>query len=232
MRPSHVWGLLLAGHALAYLPCHARQATKRMVAIETTDIIYDQVSQKIYASVPSSALQGGNSITVIDPFTGAVEQSISVGSEPGKLAVSDDGHYLYVSLDGAAAIARVDLISRVSDLQFSLGNDPFSGLRYAEDIEVPPGEPEAVAVSLQLHGVSPRFAGVAVYDHGVERPVEVPGFGGTDDHVNEIEFSDLASRLYGGSNTSVPTRFYRLALDNQGVSIIDDTHDVIPGGYI
>ncbi len=128
---------------------------------------------------------------MIDPFTGTIETSVFVGSEPGKLALSDNSQYLYVSLDGAASICRVDVAAQMADLQFSLGSG-IHGPRYAEDIEVLPGNPEAIAVSLQFLSVSPRFAGVAIYVNGVPRPITVPGFSGTGNHVNLIEFSSSA----------------------------------------
>jgi hypothetical protein len=37
----------------------------------------------------------GNTITSIDPRTGQLGASVFIGSEPGKLAISDDGRFLY-----------------------------------------------------------------------------------------------------------------------------------------
>src|SRR3990172_3255667 len=82
----------------------------RVLTLETNDLIYDPLTKKIYASVPNTAGSIGNSITIIDPETGAVGPSIFVGNivpdvltqgrlYSGKLAISDDVQYLYVSLD-------------------------------------------------------------------------------------------------------------------------------------
>src|SRR5688572_28998581 len=72
----------------------------RQLSIATKDIVYDPFSQMIYASVPSSASSNGNSITEINPVAGTIGPSVFVGSEPTKLALSDNGQYLYVALDG------------------------------------------------------------------------------------------------------------------------------------
>jgi len=56
----------------------------------------------------SSVGNNGNSLQAIDPTTGLVTSSTFVGSEPNKLAISDDGHSLYVSLDGPLAVRRFD----------------------------------------------------------------------------------------------------------------------------
>ncbi len=197
----------------------------RKITLKTNDIIYDPVSHKIYASVPSSAGINGNCITVIDPWSGFVGPSIPVGSEPNKLALSDDGQYLYVSLDGAAAVRRVHVPTLTPGLQFVLGSDPFSGLFYVEDMEVLPGQPEAVAVSRRSGTGSPQCEGVAVYDNGVQRPnVAKDNYYG---HV--IEFSSSASRLYGLDNQAWWGTFYRMSVDASGVTIIDTTTNIING---
>src|SRR5262245_29634822 len=76
----------------------------RQLSLPTNDIVFDPVSQRIYASVPSRAGSNGNSITVVNPELGTIGPSVFIGSEPGKLAVSGDGQFLYVALAGSAAI--------------------------------------------------------------------------------------------------------------------------------
>jgi len=170
----------------------------RVLNLPTNDIIYDPVSQRIFVSVPSIVGPGlGNSITAIDPVTGAIESSVFVGSEPGPLAISNDGQFIYVGLFGARAIRRYDIATATAGLQFSLGVDPRYGQYFAEDIEVLPGAPHSVAVS-RTRNLIPRHAGVAVFDDGVMRPNT------TQVHIgsNRIEFSDSASLLFGMDNES------------------------------
>ena len=195
------------------------------ISLATNDIVYDPLTQMIYASVPSSAGSIGNSITSIDPSTGAIGSSVFVGSEPGKLALSDNGQYLYVALDGAAAVRRFDIASQTAGLQFSLGSDAFSRPYYVEDIEVLPGDPEAVAVSRKYLGSSPRHAGVAVYDNGVQRPTETAGHTGS----NVIEFSDSAPTLYGYNNETTEYGFRRMSVDASGVSVVEVAGNLISG---
>src|SRR5207253_3104057 len=107
----------------------------------------DPNTQLIYASVPGRAGDIGNSITIIDPVSGEVGPSIFIGSEPNKLALSDDGKYLYVGLDGAAAVRRFEIATRTPGLQFALGSDSFFGPYQVDDLAVLPGQPGSVAVS-------------------------------------------------------------------------------------
>ncbi|HKE03001.1 MAG TPA: hypothetical protein VKE91_03025, partial [Blastocatellia bacterium] len=140
-------GALLSAERLLQ-PGQAQTAPSiRTINISVNEMVYDPISKKIYASAPSSAGASGNSITVIDPVTANVGPSVFVGSEPNKLAVSDDGKYLYVGLDGAAAVRRFNIQTLSPEIQFTLGNDSFGGPLLAAGIAVMPGCPETVLVA-------------------------------------------------------------------------------------
>src|ERR1043165_8403281 len=104
--------------ATAVMPAAADVNNVREFPIVVKDVVFDRNTAKFYASIPSSAGAMGNSIAKIDPATGQVENFVFVGSEPGKLALSDDGHTLYVSLDGAAAVRRFDITTQTAGQQF------------------------------------------------------------------------------------------------------------------
>jgi hypothetical protein len=188
-----------------------------------SDLIWDPGTARVYASVPGSAGSRGNTITPIDPVARTVGTSVFVGSEPKKLARSDNGQYLYVGLDGAGAVRRFDLASQTAGLQFSLGADPTFGGRTAEDIAVMPGTPGTVAVARKYTGLSPRHAGVAIFDNGVQRTTTTPGHIGS----NSITFGGSPSALYGLDNESSGGAFRRMTVSAGGVSI-DDVTQVIP----
>lgn len=211
---------------LLTLLCSGAPAAAQMLELElpANDLVYDTVRQRIYVSVPSRAGGSlGNTITAIDPATGAIGPSVFVGSEPGKLALSGDGRFLYVALDGAAAVRRVDAATLTPGLQFALGNDPHFGPYYVEDMEVLPGASGSVAVSRRRAGVSPQHGGVAVYDDGVRRPDVA------DDHTgsNVIEFSSTAARLYGLNTETTEFGFRRMDVTASGVSVLDVTPGVV-----
>ena len=210
---------------LLFLWTHADGAEVRIINLRTKDLAYDAFTQRIYASVPSSAGTIGNTITVIDPLTGLVGNSVFIGSEPGKLALSDDGQFLYVALDGAVAVRRFNMAAQTAGLQFTLGSDSFHGSNFAEDMAVQPGNPGVVAVSKKNQGISPRHAGVAIYDNGVQRPNVTQRHTGS----NVIEFSESSDRLYGYNNESTEFGFRRMSVDNAGVAVIDVAGNIISG---
>ena len=195
--------------------------------LKANDIVYDRQRNKVWASVPSTAPTGGNSVVSIDPQTGTLGTPIFVGSEPGKLAISDDGQFLYAALNGAAAVRRVDLASQAADLQFSLGSGTFgTGARYAEDIAVQPGNAHTVAISLRNQGFSPRHEGVFIYDDGVQRPT------GTQSHTgsNRIEFA-TPTRIFGYNNETTEFGFRRLTVSGSGVTEQDVVSNIITNFY-
>jgi len=210
---------------LALLAGPARAWEARVLELPANDLVYDPSAQRIYASIPSFVGPWGNSLVAIDPRTGRAGEPVFVGSEPHKLAVSDDASTLYVMLDGAYSIRRVALPSLTPGLQFVVQTD-FGREHGGEDIEVQPGNPDVIAVSrYQLDGGTPRSGGIAIYDGGVVRDLDGP----LHANVNLIEFTDDPSLLIGIDNENYPPDFYRLRVDGDGVTLIDETKDLAGG---
>ena len=216
---------ILCAAVAGWLVATCATAAVKLIDLPANDLIYDSHSGLLYASVPSEAGDLGNTVTAIDPERGEIVSSVFVGSEPGTLAVSGNGQFLYVGLDGAAAIRQVSLPSLTAGLQFTVGNDPSFGPLRAEDIEVQPGSPNVIAVSLWRPSVSPRHGGVAIFDNGVRRPAL------TQEHTgsNRIEFSANPGVLYGYNNETTEFGFRTLQVNAQGVFEVDVTEGLING---
>jgi len=136
------------------------------IAIANNAMVYNPTNGLLYLSVPSSAGPPyGNSVVPVDPVTGELGTPIFVGSEPDKLALTSDGKYLWVSLDGAYAVRKVDLTAKTAGLQFTLMNSAgasFSALALA----ALPGASDSVVVSLEDSGYGSY---VNIYDIGIPR---------------------------------------------------------------
>lgn len=192
------------------------------LALRADALRFNPSTNRLFASVPGAAASNANSIAEIDT-TGnpTVMSSVFVGSEPGTLALSGDGSTLFVALRGAAAVRKYDTASHTAGLQFSLGADSFFGPYYPDDIEVVPGSTTALAVSRKYLGVSPAFAGVAIYDDGVKRPTETPGHTG----ASKIEFGTAPDTIFGLGNSG---GLYTLQVDANGVQNVS-TSTVLTG---
>ena len=120
------------------------------VPIANNSMVLNPVSGLLYVTVPSSAgAPYGNTVVSVDPETGNLGTPIAVGSEPNRIAVTDDGKYLWVGLDGASAVRRVNLAAGTADLQFSIGGNNtgwYANPATVQAIAALPGSDTAVVV--------------------------------------------------------------------------------------
>jgi hypothetical protein len=162
------------------------------LSIPNNDLVYNPADGMLYASVPGGAVGGpGNSVFAIDPLTAIITRQIQVGSNPNKLALSSDGTQLFVGLDGAGAVAQVNLAQGKVVNQFALGGGPgiYNAPYTAQYLAAVPGSPNSVAVAVS-GGIS-TGAGVTIYDSGVARTNSSTNVGD-----GPLSFGLSASTLY------------------------------------
>jgi uncharacterized repeat protein (TIGR01451 family) len=188
----------------------------RQVSLPTQDLISEPFSGRLFATVPANGGAMSNSLVRLEPRTGAIESSAFIGLAPNKLAASDDGQYLYIGLDGESMVRRFDLSTQTVGPAFSIG----TGL-WALDLEVMPGTPHVVAVSRSEFsgGFGPR--GIAIYDHGLKRPMEFPDA--------TVVTPASSSILYGYHNYTTAFTFYRLSVSSNGVSLLNYSSPLLSG---
>jgi hypothetical protein len=178
--------------------------------------------------VRANAATNASTVVAIDPATGAVVGSTSVGGEPGKLAVSADGQYLFVARTDLSAIERLGLPNLVANATLLLPPDPQFGQVIATDIEVAPGTAATVAIVLALAGNPREPDGVVVFDDTTMRPATAarrsPQISPLIDY---IQWSASNSLLYGiGSNGNL-AQVYSLTIDATGPTITNAA--TVPG---
>jgi len=159
----------------------------RMLPLMANELVFDSMRSRIYASVPASESFLGNSVAALDADTGELLDAWFVGSQPNQIALSDDGHFLHVGLDGRMSARHIDLTAGLAGLEF-----PFStGLTTATDLEVQPGHPEVVAAALLTPNNAYPVA-VRLYDCGVWR-----SNGPAGPLTRFLEFSPDGQKIYG-----------------------------------
>jgi trimeric autotransporter adhesin len=138
------------------------------VPIINNSMVYDPANGLFYLSVPSAAgAPYGNTVVSVDPLTGALGTPIPVGSEPNRMAITSDGRYLWVALDGASAVRKVDLTAGTAGLQFSTGGSSDDTVAALAAL---PGATDSVVVSTYYGGYTePTAVSLAIYDSGVPR---------------------------------------------------------------
>jgi hypothetical protein len=186
----------------------------RILPLPTNEIVYDSHSGLIYATVPSNAGGGvADTVTAIDPLSGSIVYSLFVGGGPNKMALSRDGKYLYVGLDGARMVRQIDLGARSLGLTFALGTP--AAPRVALDIEVDPNNRDIVAVALGRTMGVPVSDAIAIFDHGSQR------YRVASDVSNLIDYSDSSSTLYGLDTETTGVELRKLYVDESGIALPD-----------
>jgi len=180
--------------------------------------VYDPKSGHIFSSVDPASMNFAGQVLVIDPATANILSKLTVGNGPNQLAISDDGQFLYVGLDGDKKVAQVALPAGTVNFAVGLGNDPsFGQPMVADAIRVLPGHPHSWAVTLCGVGFEPCGEGVAVFDDSVERSTLV--------FQNQLQPDALvfvghdATTLYGTTLFQIPSTFYKFAITSSGISL-------------
>ncbi|HEX8918232.1 MAG TPA: hypothetical protein VF898_07000, partial [Chloroflexota bacterium] len=198
--------------------------TIHTVSVDAQAMVYDATRKYLYVSVSTTDTHYANSVVAIDATTGSVAKSLSVGSTPNQLAISQDARYLYVGLDATGQLARIDLNSWAVNLTFSLGTDLSGMKRVVGSMAVMPGNPGTVAVS------SNWGTWLAIFDDGVPRPAQLGGF---PNYVTAsvIAFCD-ASTLFAGDSSNSPSTLARITVSSSGLSLASKVGSEFSGSQL
>ena len=108
-------------------------------------------SPLLYASIPASSPTNADTVISINPGTGSLGQPISVGHDPGLLAPSSDGRYLFVVANQDQTVQRIDLSTGTVDRTFAFPPNPICpncGPQSAADLRAVPSVPKEVVLAL------------------------------------------------------------------------------------
>jgi uncharacterized repeat protein (TIGR01451 family) len=147
-----------------------------VITLGVNHIVYDPFSRKIMASVGSgSSSVTGNSIVAITPETGSIGTPVYVGSQPTKMAISDDGNILYSLLGGANSVARFNLQTQKTEFTFS---PPFTNYGSSttgfRDVAIQTGSENTIVVDfgytsgMAIIDVNPKTKTAAIRGTGTE----------------------------------------------------------------
>jgi hypothetical protein len=172
------------------------------VATQNTFLLYEPVGKQLYASIPVTSPSNPDTVLPINPVTALPGTPIPVGENPGVLAASSDGAYLYVALNADHAIQRINLSTMAIEQTFALPVDPDYGnnLQVA-DMHVVPGNSTEIVASLEAPEVSPAANGVAFYNDAglvnwIGRNGSVPNSNSIAADIYSFAFTNPAT-LYG-----------------------------------
>ena len=193
-------------------------------------LAFSQATGMLYATVPEVAFADENSILVINPTTGQTESKIATGLDPNTLALSGDGQYLFVALDGDHTIIRINCSTKAIEKTYSLPVDSTTGQRDTAFQIVPvPGTPKSFVAALRAPR-SPSSDGVALFDDTgmISRiPFEYPNWL----EVYSIAFASDPHTLYAQPFENYGTLFFKtITIDSNGLHYTRPTGNFVEGG--
>ena len=180
------------------------------------DLVYDRHRDVIYVTVGSAAgAPNGNSILVLDPDTLNILERITVGSEPNRLAISNDCSRVYVGIDGATSFRYYEpMTGQLGPLQPVRGratpgiNGGLGRPAVVEDMVVSPTDPKLVIVSADAVGSSASGVIEIYNDTG-----RIGGVGG---------FSEAESLAFVDHNTLIGLENSNTGFDSTRFKLEDD----------
>jgi YVTN family beta-propeller protein len=182
------------------------------ISLDANNLVYNPFDFHLYASIYGASV-GGNSIAVIDPSTATITNSIYVGGEPTKMALSDDGQVLWVILDKAATVRRVDLRTGTAGLEFGLGAWSNPSPWYARDLAVLPGTHDSVLVT-RNGKPSTATGGAVLYDAGIPRDYATPLFAPT---ISELVATYAPQLIFGQNGVDSGAEFTTICANSNGL---------------
>jgi len=182
----------------------ANQLTVRVVDLDTHDIVYDSTTRWLYASIPDE----GGSIISINPYTGGTGTPVVLGNAPGRMVLCEDGRYLHACVNGNRSVQQFDTMTQTPGVTFDLPGGTY--FHSVEDIRAVNGRPKAVVISKRRAGLSPRQAGVVMYEDGLLLP-------DTSGGANKIAINDAGDVVYGYESELSSFDFIVYGLDQDGI---------------
>lgn len=180
------------------------------ISIPANDLLFDPVHQVILLSVASAAASRGNTISALDPASGSIISSQFAGSEPGPLALSDDGQFLYAGINGASRVQRFALPTLSPDISYSVGpSSIFSGLLTTVDLQVAPGAPHTSAVVTNAANAN----NTTIFDDATPRTRGAANLG-------SIQWGGSASTLFASSEFN--SDLFTYSVDPTGLTQTQD----------
>ena len=152
-------------------------------------------SNTVYASLPFWSPTDPNTVIPINALTGSMGTPITVGNDPGLLALSSDGKYLFVVANQDQTVQRIDLSTKLVEKTFNFppNNCSYCGMQTAVDLKGVTGSSESFVLALTGE--------VALYNSlGLVNSVP----------TTYSEFGDFTSFAYAGN----PSAIYTLPFTN------------------
>jgi hypothetical protein len=169
-------------------------------------------SNVVYASMPFWSVTNPNTVIPINAATGTPGKPIAVGNDPGPMALSSDGKFLFVVANQDQTVQRINLTTNLVEQTFSFppNNCSFCGMQTAVDLKGVPGSPESFVLALTGE--------VALYNNlGLVN--SVPATNSVFGDFTSFAFAGGSSTIYSLPFTNAQSNFFNvIAMNPKGLN--------------
>jgi hypothetical protein len=176
------------------------------VSVLAADVVADDPRALLYVAVPAAASANASSVAIVDPVNATITAYVPVGFDPGRLALSDEGSYLYVAERNGPHIARLALPGMTLDATIVLPNDVHGQVTWPVDVKVQPGAPKTIAVGRDFKDDTQfQGDGIVIYDDTTARPniAGLDSLGNPLIRVGYLAWGSSASTLYASAQSQI-----------------------------
>lgn len=185
------------------------------------DLAYDSAAGKLVATVPPSSTLINGGIARVLPQTATIENVSPFAEELGMLR-GGVGTPMWAATRSGQRLHHLHVNSSSSSEMIELGSDPVAGSYAATDFS--PAASGELAVALKLNPLTPRHAGVVIYDGTVARAQSTPrGAGSTC-----IEFEG-STKLFGYDQETSANGFRTMTVGSTGITNVVTTSGMLSG---
>jgi hypothetical protein len=156
----------MAAFVLLGVPLAAQAGTLSapiIINLQTRDLVYSPLDNRIYATVPNSAAMSANSLVEIDPASGALRSSIPIGFDPNQVVISSNGRTIHAVFGGNRGIQPFDVTTQSLGTAFFIPGGP-----QVRELYSIPGREKALLIATHDPRFSPSATGTQVWENGVE----------------------------------------------------------------
>jgi Secretion system C-terminal sorting domain len=222
MKNSILFAIVLLTSFSMCINAQVKQVNYSILNQELNDMVFDSAISRILISIPGTDAIHGNSIGIVVPDSNIMTNYCFIGSEPNKMAITDNSKYLYVGMDGSATIKQFNLNTLKTVQTISLGGSNFDGPNFANSISCMPNVDSIIAVA-KISGSYSR--GASIYNNGVQLRDTIREY---PTAIDVLHFYN-ANILYGYNNEDTGFDFSTMTVDSNGVHYVGSVGSMMSG---
>lgn len=190
--------------------------------IRLYDIAYNPNTDKLYGST-SGDTKDGNSILVINPYSGDIEEIIPVSAEPTDIRFSNNFEFLYVGYLGLNQVHRFNLSSGILDtisyfLEYQLAFDKYVARPYfTNDVLTIPEKAEDYVIALRDKFTRPESHDILYIQDFSELTNRI-----TQDTKRSLVYHESSNIIYGYGHEYSQSGLVRYDVGSEGLSLRDE----------